>query len=222
MIPDGREGQGEAMTCSAGYKMSGRTGNIHSFWGEDSKCRSSGGQGRQTHEVWERGEVLALQDILGIAQAEWGCAAGMVDKTAEVRELLTAEGSLHVDPGVPGDNKLYNWLGYVEACHGTRKVLRIFTTGYDCWAGNGEPFACAHGYESIVSEETIEKDGLIWHKYTCLPPGHCKANKCTSPDGQGGHDCWANVDATIEPATCERSCTLSAGIAFQVNHALER
>ena len=191
------------MTCSAGYSVSGGTGNVHLFWGADSKCRSSGGEGRETHEVWERGEVLTLHDVREIALAEWGCAAEMVDKTAEVREKLTGDGSLHIDPGGLGDNKLLHWLGDWQACRGSRKVLRIYTTGYDCWAGNEEPFACADGYESIVSEETMQEGGLTWHKYTCLPPGHCNSNKCTSPDGRGGHDCWANVDPAIEPATCE-------------------
>ena len=202
------------MTCAAGYDVSGGTGNIHHFWGDDSKCRSSSGQGRQTHEVWERGEVLRLQDVREIAQAEWGCAAGTVDKTTEVRERLTADGSLHIDPGVSGDNRLLHWLREVQECRGTRKVLRIFTTGYDCWAGNGEQFACAAGFESIVSEETMQEDGLTWHKYTCLPLGHCNADKCTSPDGRGGHDCWANVDPTIEPATCERFGTASPRIVY--------
>ena len=39
--------------------------------------------------------------------------------------------------------------------------------GYDCWAGNGDPFSCADGLAAKKTGETHEWDGLIYERYTC-------------------------------------------------------
>ena len=120
------------MTCAAGYQVTGGTGNVQLFWGDDSKCTSSDGQG-----------------------------------------------------------------------------------GRDCWAGcHGDPFSCAGGYTSVVGAETVQAAGQTCWKYTCLPSGNCEASKCTSPNGQGGRDCWAHVNPAIEPATCEWYGTLVACVVL--------
>jgi len=41
--------------------------------------------------------------------------------------------------------------------------------GYDCWAGNGEPFACAGDYQAQKTGKTTKHFGLIWEEYTCCP-----------------------------------------------------
>jgi hypothetical protein len=38
----------------------------------------------------------------------------------------------------------------------------------DCWAGNGEPYSCAEGYDSYkLTGETAESNGMTWNEYTC-------------------------------------------------------
>lgn len=39
--------------------------------------------------------------------------------------------------------------------------------GYDCWAGNGEPFSCADGYSSELTGETVQSEGKTWNVYKC-------------------------------------------------------
>ena len=64
--------------------------------------------------------------------------------------------------------------------------------GQDCWAGNGEPFTCQTGFIPKMTGQTAPSGGKTWHEYKCCtPPSKCSASQCTSPNGQGGHDCWA-------------------------------
>jgi hypothetical protein len=39
--------------------------------------------------------------------------------------------------------------------------------GYDCWAGNGDPFSCADALESSKTGETVQVNRQIWERYTC-------------------------------------------------------
>jgi hypothetical protein len=40
--------------------------------------------------------------------------------------------------------------------------------GYDCWAGNGEPYTCDESYESYeLTGETVEWEGQTWNGYKC-------------------------------------------------------
>ena len=44
------------------------------------------------------------------------------------------------------------------------------TGGYDCWAGNGEPFDCSGGYVSKKTGKTTPYDGKTWEEYRCCDP----------------------------------------------------
>jgi len=72
----------------------------------------------------------------------------------------------------------------------------------DCWAGNGEPFTCEGGYSAKMTGQTTEYQGKTWQEYTCCPGdlSNCQSDTCTSPNGQGGTDCWAGNG---EPFTCQ-------------------
>lgn len=76
----------------------------------------------------------------------------------------------------------------------------------DCWAGNGEKFSCSGGYNAKMTGKTAKFKGKTWKEYTCCPGRvtNCVTNACTSPDGQGGQDCWAG---NKEPFTCKTGFT---------------
>ena len=103
-----------------------------------------------------------------------------------------------------------------QAVGGTGAAPRLFAAddskcrsddgqgGHDCWAGcYDEPFACDGDYTAVVTKETTDDGGETCWKYTCIPAGLCREDKCTS----AGNDCWANRDPAIEPMTCARYVT---------------
>jgi hypothetical protein len=50
-------------------------------------------------------------------------------------------------------------------------------TGYDEWAGNGDPFACKQGWMPKKSGETTRYEGLIYEEYYCCE-AMCYDNRC--------------------------------------------
>ena len=77
--------------------------------------------------------------------------------------------------------------------------------GQDCWAGNGEPFTCQTGFIPKMTVQTTLYAGKTWREYKCCPPpSKCSASKCSSTNGQGGHDCWAGNG---EGFSCEAGYT---------------
>ena len=55
----------------------------------------------------------------------------------------------------------------VEGCDENKCMSGDGQGGYDCWAGNGDPFSCADGLAAKKTGETHEWDGLIYERYTC-------------------------------------------------------
>ena len=78
--------------------------------------------------------------------------------------------------------------------------------GYDCWAGCfGDPFSCEEGFSASRTGESVEYQGQLCYKYTCLgnqPQATISrdphdGSKCTD----NGQDCCAS-ETWGEPQTC--------------------
>jgi polyhydroxybutyrate depolymerase len=70
--------------------------------------------------------------------------------------------------------------------------------GFDCWAGNGDPFACADGLTAKKSGKAVEDFlGLTWEHYTCCAaeaddpaPGACFDTPVECIEHAGLKRCW--------------------------------
>jgi len=134
-----------------------------------SRCRSSDGQGG--HDCWAgNGDPYA-------------CTSGQARLTGET---------------TPYAGKTYDDYTCCDAaCSDSRCRSSDGRGGHDCWAGNGDPFACSSGGAQPTGE-TSQYAGQTYHKYTCCD-ADCSDSRCRSPDGRGGHDCWAGNG---EPFSC--------------------
>ena len=55
----------------------------------------------------------------------------------------------------------------VEGCDESKCRSSDGQGGYDCWAGNYDPFVCADGLTPKKTGETHEWQGLTYEGYTC-------------------------------------------------------
>ena len=225
--PDAADAQGRALDILSHSRRSG----------DDSKCRSNDGQGG--NDCWA-----------GCHGDPYACAGGYtavvsaeaIEHEGQACFKYTCVPSSQCDDRKctsPGNDCLAYWeqfgesgykedmtcaAGY-EALGGSGEAwLHPDDTkctspdgkgGRDCWANGWEPYTCADGYTSALSGE---ESGGYW-KYSCYPPGRCRQDKCTSPNGKGGYDCWANINPAIEPATCSLYVThAGTPLAFFVSH----
>merc|ERR1712032_999789 len=107
------------------------------------------------------------------------------------------------------------WLGYTccrknenlkqKKCNDKLCTSPNGKGGHDCWAGNGEPFSCKEGYSFRLNGKSVPWGGKNWLGYTCCETEKderkdCNHELCTSPNGRGGHDCWAGNG---EPYSCQ-------------------
>ena len=237
---DGMISRHETCISEHDFKLIAGFGSILSHSrrsGDDSKCRSNDGQGG--HDCWA-----------GCHGDPYACAGGYtavvyaeaIEHEGQACFKYTCVPSSQCDDRKctsPGNDCLAYWeqfgesgykedmtcaAGY-EALGGSGEAwLHPDDTkctspdgkgGRDCWANGWEPYTCADGYTSALSGE---ESGGYW-KYSCYPPGRCRQDKCTSPNGKGGYDCWANINPAIEPATCSLYVThAGTPLAFFVSH----
>ena len=57
----------------------------------------------------------------------------------------------------------------VEGCDESKCRSSDGRGGFDCWAGNGDPFSCADGLSAKKSGDQRDFNGLTYEHYTCCP-----------------------------------------------------
>ena len=92
--------------------------------------------------------------------------------------------------------------------------------GDDCCAPDGEEASCYGGYSPV---RFTGSEAYCWGYdnglYTCctgdydVSDGYCSQAWCTSPNGDGGYDCWAGSDS--------EECSCSQGKAKETGERLE-
>ena len=92
--------------------------------------------------------------------------------------------------------------------------------GDDCCAPDGEAASCYGGYSPV---RFTGSEAYCWGYdnglYTCctgdydVSDGYCSQAWCTSPNGDGGYDCWAGSDS--------EECSCSQGKAKETGERLE-
>ena len=99
----------------------------------------------------------------------------------------------------------------------------------DCWAGSeDEPCSCSTG-EARETGQTQENFGVTYYEYTCCVDGDavgeecgdfgalvqddCSQDRCRSPNGEGGYDCWAG--------SAGEACACSAGEARETGQTVD-